>query len=49
MRAITNLCERILVPSSGQKIAASTPKKISRNQDVIAAYLGNVMDAGAHA
>lgn len=49
MRAIMNLCERILVLSFGQKIAEGTPQEISRNQDVIAAYLGNEMDAGAHA
>lgn len=49
MRAIMNLCERILVLSFGQKIAEGTPQEISRNQDVIAAYLGNDMDAGAHA
>ena len=49
MRAIMNLCERILVLSFGQKIAEGTPQEISRNQDVIAAYLGNEMDVGAHA
>ncbi len=40
MRAIMNLCERILVLSFGQKIAEGTPQEISRNPDVIAAYLG---------
>ena len=49
MRAIMNLCERILVLSFGQKIAEGTPQEISRNPDVISAYLGNDMDAGAHA
>lgn len=49
MRAIMNLCERILVLSFGQKIAEGTPQEISRSQEVIAAYLGNEMDAGAHA
>jgi branched-chain amino acid transport system ATP-binding protein len=41
MRAIMNLCERILVLSFGQKIAEGTPHEISRNPDVIAAYLGS--------
>jgi branched-chain amino acid transport system ATP-binding protein len=49
MRAIMNLCERIFVLSFGQKIAQGNPQDISRNPDVIAAYLGNDMDAGGHA
>ena len=49
MRAIMNLCERIFVLSFGQKIAEGNPQDISRNPDVIAAYLGNDMDAGGHA
>lgn len=49
MRAIMSLCERILVLSFGQKIAEGTPQAISRNPEVITAYLGNDMDAGAHA
>ena len=49
MRAIMNLCERIVVLSFGQKIAEGTPREISQNPDVIAAYLGNDMTAGAAA
>jgi branched-chain amino acid transport system ATP-binding protein len=47
MRAIMNLCERILVLSFGQLIAQGTPQEISRHPDVISAYLGT--DAHAHA
>ena len=46
MRAIMNLCERILVLSFGEKIAEGTPREISQNPEVIAAYLGNDMAAG---
>ena len=46
MRAIMNLCERILVLSFGQKIAEGTPREISTNPDVIAAYLGREIEAG---
>ncbi len=49
MRAIMNLCERILVLSFGQKIAEGPPQAISRNPDVISAYLGTDMEAEAHA
>jgi branched-chain amino acid transport system ATP-binding protein len=49
MRAIMNLGERILVLSFGQKIAEGSPQAISRNPDVISAYLGTDMDAEAHA
>ncbi len=47
MRAIMNLCERILVLNVGQKIAEGTPEQVSRHPDVIAAYLGQAMEAGA--
>ena len=49
MRAIMNLCERIVVLSFGQKIAEGSPQAISRNPDVISAYLGNDLHAGAAA
>lgn len=40
MRAIMNLCERIIVLSFGQVIAQGTPKEIGSNPEVISAYLG---------
>ena len=46
MRAIMNLCERIVVLCFGQKIAEGSPQEVSRNPDVIAAYLGQDMHAG---
>lgn len=49
MRAIMNLCERILVLSFGQLIAQGTPQEISRHPDVISAYLGSDAQAGVHA
>jgi branched-chain amino acid transport system ATP-binding protein len=49
MRAIMNLCERILVLSFGQLIAQGTPQEISRHPDVISAYLGTDANAGVSA
>jgi branched-chain amino acid transport system ATP-binding protein len=49
MRAIMNLCERILVLSFGQLIAQGTPQEISRDPDVISAYLGTDAHAGVNA
>jgi len=49
MRAIMNLCERILVLSFGQLIAQGTPQEISRHPDVISAYLGSDAHAGVPA
>jgi branched-chain amino acid transport system ATP-binding protein len=49
MRAIMNLCERILVLSFGQLIAQGNPQEISRHPDVISAYLGTDAHAGVHA
>jgi len=49
MRAIMNLCERILVLSFGQLIAQGTPQEISRHPDVISAYLGTDAHAGVSA
>ena len=41
MRAIMNLCERIVVINFGKKIAEGNPSFISQHPEVIAAYLGN--------
>lgn len=40
MRAVMNVAERIIVLQSGEKTAEGTPQEVSRNQDVIDAYLG---------
>ncbi|MDZ5696595.1 ABC transporter ATP-binding protein [Chelativorans sp. M5D2P16] len=40
MHAIMSLCERIVVLNFGRKIAEGSPQEISRNQEVVRAYLG---------
>jgi branched-chain amino acid transport system ATP-binding protein len=40
MRAIFNICDRIVALSAGEKIADGTPTEVRENQDVITAYLG---------
>ncbi len=40
MKAVMELCEEILVISSGEKIAAGTPQEIANNRKVIDVYLG---------
>jgi branched-chain amino acid transport system ATP-binding protein len=41
MRAIMEISERILVLNFGQMIANGTPREVSGNADVVAAYLGS--------
>ncbi len=45
MRAIMNVCNRIVVLHHGAKIAEGTPREISANQRVIEVYFGERPDA----
>jgi branched-chain amino acid transport system ATP-binding protein len=40
MKAVMQVCDRIVVLHHGQKLAAGTPLEIGRNEAVISAYLG---------
>jgi len=40
MRAIMNICDRIIVLSFGKKIADGSPTEIRQNEEVLGAYLG---------
>ena len=45
VRAITELCDRVIVLDHGQKIAEGPPDLVTRDAAVIAAYLGPDADA----
>ena len=40
MHAVANLCERVVVMNSGQKIVEGTPQEVLQNDDVVKVYLG---------
>ena len=46
MKAIMNVCERIMVLHHGEKIAEGTPKEIAASEKVIKVYLGDRAHAG---
>jgi len=47
MRAIMNVCNRIIVLHHGQKIAEGTPQEIANSKTVIEIYLGEQTNAGS--
>jgi branched-chain amino acid transport system ATP-binding protein len=47
MKAIMNVCERIMVLHHGQKIAEGTPQEIAISETVIRVYLGEKARAGS--
>ena len=47
MKAIMNVCERIMVLHHGVKIAEGTPQEIATSETVIKVYLGEKARAGS--
>ena len=46
MKAIMNICDRIIVLHHGQKIEEGTPQEVANSKKVIEVYLGEASDAG---
>jgi len=44
MKAIMGICRRIIVLNEGRKLTEGTPQEVSRNREVIQAYLGRGYD-----
>jgi branched-chain amino acid transport system ATP-binding protein len=49
MKAVTNVCDRIIVIDAGKKLAEGTPHEVVNNKAVIAAYLGTPLEEGVGA
>jgi branched-chain amino acid transport system ATP-binding protein len=47
MKAIMNMCERIMVLHHGEKIAEGTPKEVATSKKVVEVYLGEKAHAGS--
>ena len=47
MKAVTALCDRILVIDAGKRLAEGTPSEVVNDPAVISAYLGVPMDEDA--
>ena len=47
MKAIMNICDRIIVLHHGKKIAEGTPQEVANSKTVIEVYLGEKSDAGS--
>ena len=47
MKAIMNVCDRIIVLNHGKKIAEGTPQEIATSKKVIEVYLGEQANAGS--